>query len=254
MTDPDDALTGTSPEAADAVALDPEGLPIPDPDFEAKQKAKVMAFFTGETDDEPVLHATDPGRWRDLSARVPGLLVTSAGGACPFQSEGTLHGYPYYFRYRSGWVSLELRHPQTEEHSSEHLYSAGMEYGDDLAGWLDRDEFITLLTTLVPQLQRAPYLWEFAGVAVEVENVAADGEPVNLRFTHTDTPETYRAWGHTPQAAYERLHEPSPWLVEHGWSIEAQAEHNRLKAIDPTPLNADTRDFPTLEPVFEVRL
>ena len=256
--------------------LTPDGLPVPDPDFTAKQKAAMMAYFTGDTDVEPVLFATDPGNFRDLSAKIPGLIVTSAGGACPFQSDGTLFGFPFYFRYRHGFAELEIRAPDTNALSSEHLYRAGIGYGDEYGGVLGRSEFCDLMIQLVPALERAPYLWEFQGVKIKIEDVAnpdplreweedildpeaaetrvpREPQPMDLRCTATGEPEVYRTWGATPAEAYARLHQPSQYLVSEGWSADMQAEQNRLKAIDPTPLNTDTRAFPVPEPVFEVK-
>lgn len=273
----------------DAPVLDEQGLPVPDPDFEAKQDAKIHAWFdaaaAGEdyADDEPVMYATDPGWFRDLSERIPGLLVHSAGGMLPFQSEGTLHGFPYYFRYRHGYAQLRVMDPNVNEDEAtlfEHLYSAGMDYGDEYGGILDRDEFCTLMITLVPQLERGAFLWEFVGIKVNVEDIANEPgpsideqilnrhdknwaaeqkarrerrKPPILRFTATDEPMTYQSWGTTPTEAYARLHEPSQWLVEKGWSVEDQRTNDRLKAIDPIPVNEDTRVFPDPEPVFTVR-
>lgn len=273
--------TSASPERE--VLLDADGLPVPDPDFHTKRKAALMAYFQSAADgipidmvDEPNMFATDPGFFRDLSARIPGLLVHSAGEMMPFQSDGTLCGLPYYFRFRSGHASLRLSHPDTNGSSFEHLYSAGMGYGDEYAGALTRAEFCDLMVALVPQLERAPFLWEFAGVKVRIEDIANPGagirhtgrpergqrparvdpaarKPPVLQFTATDVVEVYRAWGRTPAEARARLHEPSTYLVEHGWSVEDQSECDRLKAIDSTPLNADLRVYPSSEPVFTVR-
>lgn len=262
--------------------LDEQGLPVPDPNFEAKQKAAMLAYFNAsspdgyaaEDFDEPNMYATDPGWFRDLSARIPGLLVHSAGGMVPFQSEGTLHGFPYYFRYRHGYAQLRVMDPAVNEDEAtlfEHLYSTGMEYGDKYDGALDRDEFCHLMLTLVPQLERGPYQWSFAGVRVDVVDDAnprpatfttwdeelaylrSEKNPPQIRYVATTTPEVYKAWGTTPAEAYERLHEVSEWLVEKGISAEDQQTHDRLKAIDPTPLNTDERVFPDPEPVFTVR-
>lgn len=235
------------------VNLDRDGLPVPDPSFREKHKANVMRYLSGETNTEPVLHATDPGAFRDLSARIPGLLVTSAGGAFPFQSEGTLHGYPYYFRYRHGHAELQVHEHGTTPMSSARLYETSLAYGDEHGGTLDRDEFLFLMIAMVPMLCRARWLWEFAGVRVNIHDTDPEGEQVNLVFTATDTREVYRAWGYTPEEAWMRLHEPSPYLLERGWSAETQAEMYRLRAIAPTPLNSDTRNFPDPEPTFEVQ-
>lgn len=258
-------------------AGDAAGLPVPDPDFEAKRKAALIAYFAGETTVEPKMHATDPGWFRDLSARISGLLVESAGGVLPFQSEGTLHGLPYYFRYRGGYASLTVMAAPAAGEEADllcPLYAAGTDYGDDYAGSLSREEFYSLMLTLVPQLTEAAFLWEFQGVKVTIEDLsnpkpesldvlverrhqpvsgsAPERNPPDLRFTATDAPEVYRARGVTPADAYARLRETSQWLVSKGWSEDAQRANAAAKAIDPTPVNTDTRTFPYPRPVFEV--
>lgn len=273
MTDP------TPQQPVGAPALDADGLPVPDPEFDAKHKAAFMAYFSGDTTVEPKMNATDPGRWRDLSARIPGLIVESAGGVCPFQSEGTLHGLPYYFRYRSGYAGLSLMEPATDGDEVDllcPLYAAGTEFGEPLDGYLDRDQFVSLMLLLVPQLEPAAFLWEFEGVEVIVEDLAnptdgprrssrprrgegpssrptprAERNPPEFRFTATDVPQVYRARGNTPAEAYEQLHAVSGYLLDHGWSEEAQRTNNTAKAINPNPINTDDRAFPYPRPVFE---
>lgn len=227
--------------------LDADGLPLPDPDFAAHRRAEAAAFFTGESEIEPVLHATDPGTWRDLSARIPGLLVTSAGGACPFQSEGTLHGLAYYFRYRHGQATLAVG----GDPIGAPLYSAALTYGDDYDGILDRSQFSDLMARLVPALTRARFQWQFTGFEVEITE-RPDG---TLTFSTTDTAQTYWAWGRTPAEAHARLHEPSAALTERNprWTLGIQREAARARRIDPTPVNTDDRTYPDPEPVFTAR-
>lgn len=277
-------MTEPRPEPA---AVDSDGLPVVDPNFKANQKEIGIAFFSGESVVEPKMHAADPGWFRDLSAKIPGLLVESAGGVCPFQSEGTLQGMPYYFRYRSGYVSLTTMEPLSDDVDEVDtlcpLYVAGTEFGEPLDGYLNRQQFVDLMLALVPQLEPAAFLWEFEGVEVKVEDLAnpapedweaalvrqkrprrrerpsarpaprAERNPPEFRFTATDTPHVYRARGVTPAEAYENLFTISGYLLSHGWSEEAQRTNNATKAIDPTPLNHDYRAFPYPRPTFEVR-
>jgi hypothetical protein len=251
------------------IELDADGLPVPDPDFAKKHEDAFMDFLTapGELGDDRDfdMWAVDPGAWRALSELIPGLIVTSAGGVCPFQSQGTLHGLPYYFKYRHEFASLQVGQAGKDPFS-DYLYHAGFEYGDE-GHSIDGLEFGQLMLRLVPALERAPFLWQFQGVSVDIEDAANPSEPrdeignpppktnpMDLRVSATEHPEVYHGWGITAAEGYAHLHEPSEWLVEKGWSEEFQAEMRRAEAIDPTPLNDDDRVFPDPEPVFEVRL
>ena len=95
---------------------------------------------------------------RDLHARVPGLTVGQAGGLLPFQSEGTWHGHPYYFRYRGGTASLRVGGPDVV---SSPLWNATVLYGHAQAGCLDMDEFTYLFCVLGRKLQQAEYRYTF---------------------------------------------------------------------------------------------
>lgn len=39
---------------------------------------------------------------------MSGLIVTSLGGMCPTQAEGTMNGNPFYFRARHGEWTLDV--------------------------------------------------------------------------------------------------------------------------------------------------
>lgn len=246
----------------DAVNLDAEGLPIPDPDFDAKRKAAFMAYFKAAADGDdfnsmpgPSLYGDDPGNWRDLSALIPTLLVTSAGGSCPYQAEGTLHGYDFYFRYRGGSASLEVA---SDPDSLGSLWYASRAHGGRYDGTLGRQDFIDLMVVLVADLQPAPFLYEFSGYKIKVVHDEAadsgqpDDAPKTLHIETTDTPEIYRSWGHTPREAIDRFAEPSAYLTEHGWSEESQRQAVDAQRLDPTPLNTDNRTYPSETPRFEV--
>lgn len=222
---------------------DPDGLPVPDPDFNAKHKQAFLDYLAADSaePDGFDLYAQDPGAWRDLSARIPGLLITSAGGACPFQVEGTLHGLDFYFRYRHGYADLRVgdafRH---------HLYQSGTAFGDEWAGVLSHEEFADLMAQLVPELAPASFCYEFVGVKVDVER----GEDGNLVFTPTEETCTYYGWGHSAEEAHAALDSISEYLLDHGFSEADQRRLHAAQAPRPTPLNTDERVFPDPAPVF----
>lgn len=154
-----------------------------------------------------------------LTSRVPGLVVTDAGGAMPFQAHGTWHGYPFYFRYRSGHASLDISTDQDTVFSTPY-WSAGCQYGDDYDGSLNMDEFIELFTRLGSQLVRAPFAYHFPD-RDEAEDPARGGAWV---------------WGHTLAEACRSL----------------RTEVDDPDRFLPTPSNRDTRAFPPAGPQFVV--
>ena len=44
----------------------------------------------------------------EFEARFPAVQVKWAGGIAPFQAEGTINGWPFYFRSRNSITSLEI--------------------------------------------------------------------------------------------------------------------------------------------------
>jgi hypothetical protein len=102
-----------------------------------------------------------------LLARVPGLQVHTFGGAMPVQAEGTWHGYPFYFRYRRGYATLELGAPVPGDQQDGRdpvrvpLWSAEVAYGDRLQGVLTEAEFADLFCQVAGRLRRADFAFRF---------------------------------------------------------------------------------------------
>lgn len=185
-------------------------------------------------------------RWAELEASIPGLVVESAGGSVPFQSEGTLHSMPYYFRYRGGGASLRLSpvgHDDT--HMDTVLYSASLSYGDWLSGSLNPDEFSDLMRQCVVSLSIAPISWKFRGLRV---NFKTDSRG-NLAFEPTEETRFYQGWGYTAEQGYAALHD---YLDSFDLTDEQLEELKAMECIERQPLNEDDRVFPTVPPVFSV--
>ncbi|MFS0885231.1 hypothetical protein [Aeromicrobium sp. 179-A 4D2 NHS] len=256
-------------------------IPVPDPDFEAKRKAAFESYFEktnaiaeavkeeaaaeerevgpldalfaiadarDNDDDEPNLHMTDPGRWAALSAAIPGLLVESAGGACPYQSEGTIKGYPYYFRYRSGHASLKIGMPGTKPYGWDTvLWDASKQHGDDYDGFLEPEEFANLMIELVPQLERAPRWWRVPGNKVRFREVPDDitGDMKVEAYVTGEQDDTLCV-AYTAEEAVERLTEMARSGV--GGRV---GDYSHLLGFDVDAIDPDDRVWPDPEPVFE---
>lgn len=186
--------------------------------------------------------------YRPLLLRFPDLRLDEAGGACPFQAEGTLFGIPFYFRFRHNWASLRLGADVFDKP----LYSAGAEFGThEDQGTLTDGEFMDLMSVLIPALERAPICWEFPGVEkVRPLDLTGDGAVVETG-AEIIRPHVYRSWGKTPAEAWAAMHEPSAWLRdEHGVSFETQADWVAARQMVNETLTVDDRVFPDPEPDF----
>jgi len=71
------------------------------------------------------------------------LVITTLGGNCPVQAEGTVDGTPFYFRARWGSWSLAVGENCVGAAESEDgVWVREREYGDGRydAGWMSVDE------------------------------------------------------------------------------------------------------------------
>lgn len=173
-----------------------------------------------------------------LEFRFPALEITQAGGVCPFQAEGTLHGMAFYFRYRHGYA--ELRIPSRQGWFKP-LYCAGAEFGtSEDQGWLDGPEFVEVMSQLIPRLERARIFWEFPGV-----------EPEAIGQIKAGTPRNYGDWGYTPEQAWASMHEPSQYLTGRGFDAETQAQWIAARRMSPVTVTVDNRVFPDPDPFIQ---
>lgn len=97
-----------------------------------------------------------------VMAYPDGLLeVDQAGGVAPYQAEGTLSGYPFYFRYRNGNATLSVG---GADPVSEPYWKSTVAYGNPLDGSLTLKEFFYLFTLLASRLDIAKTRYKFKPV------------------------------------------------------------------------------------------
>lgn len=198
-----------------------------------------------ETGDKFDLYAQDPNDWSELAKLIPGIIITSAGGIVPFQAEGTLHGYPFYYRDRHGVAELRIGAVGSTDHilPSGALYNASVETPE-----FEGDKnFVKNLYSLVPKLEKGPFLYRFVGRKPKFKNDGAWSYTIDS----ADTEEAL-GWGHTPEEAYVNSSMPSSYLEEKGFALEAQRKFWIDRDVDPRPTNADERVYPSPEPDFRV--
>lgn len=169
-----------------------------------------------------------------LEYRFPGLEFTGAGGACPFQAEGILHGASFYFRFRHNWAELRIQ----GDNWFQPLYSAGAQFGaNEDQGWLDGPDFVAVMTQLIGELEHSTIYWEFEGVKTH-----------NAGRIKAGTPTRYGSWAHTPEEAWQRMHEPSEYLRGKGVDDAKQAEWLAARKMNPQTITVDARVFPNPDP------
>ncbi len=185
--------------------------------------------------------------YADLHNRIPSLIMTQAGGACPFQAEGTIDGQAFYFRYRGGSASLRVGEQTEGEVISASLWSAGMEYGHGLDGDLSPAEFTYLFCSLVRGLEKSMYRYDFylksEGPGAVITKTRSDGT------TYT-RPKHLFGWGHNPWDARRECCER-----EKDYRERFPTEY----LDDPAPElcdyvtdTIDTRVYPKVRPAFHV--
>ncbi len=103
---------------------------------------------------------TTENRIPELLKRAPGIRVHSFGGNVPFQAEGTWYGYWYYFRYRSGYVTLAIA-DTPEGTTLKPLWKKGINYGGEYDGSLNKEEFVTLFCQLAQTMEKSPFFYIF---------------------------------------------------------------------------------------------
>lgn len=190
------------------------------------------------------LYEQDPSDWDFLSEFIPGLVITSAGGACPFQALGTLKGFPFYLRARGEWVTLHLSAPDTNPVGVESLYYAGMAAPFSFGA----KEFCEFMLKLVPALEKSPFRWEFEGYKLNMP------DKNSWDSVRTEEKEINYGWGANPEEGWANTQEISEYLLKYGCTEDLQRKRLELMEISKTPLNQDNRVFPEVDPIFEVRL
>lgn len=170
----------------------------------------------------------------ELMAEYPYLTIQYAGNGYPFQAGGAIHNQGFYFRFRHNYASLRVG----GDLHFKALYAASAEYGEgEDQGWLEPEEFVVLMRMLIPRLERAEIFWEFPGIVGEDIGPRKAGEP-----------DTYGDWGHTPEHAWCRLHEPSGFLLAHGFDEERQRQMRAAQQLRPQTVTVDDRVFPDPDP------
>lgn len=178
----------------------------------------------------------------ELERRISGLSITSLGGVCPYQAEGTLGDYKFYFRSRGCYAALKLDKDDPVGFNVQ--WSAGKDLPEE-EEFTDHEQFKELMIELVQNFKKYPFRYEFLGKKINIERV----DDV-LTAEVSDEGEIYYGSGHSPEEAYSSLFKISQYLLENGFSEDFQNQMYELRNVNPEPLNKDDRVFDTTEPPF----
>lgn len=175
---------------------------------------------------------------------VPGLVVSSAGGFVPYQAEGLINGFPFYYRAEWDYSSINIGHPDEPAPYlwDEALWTATI---NDFEG-STHASFIEALTRLLPKLERTPHLYRFPCHAYEFTGPNGSWE----WSINKDDTDYVQGIGMTPEEGYQKASEPSAYLAERGFTPERQREFFVAKEPAKTPLAVKERKYPSPEPVF----
>lgn len=214
-------------------------------DFD-KQKKKAFLEYLQNPDSglDFDLFAQDINKWAWLDEFIPGIIITSAGGSMPFQAEGTLLGYPFYYRSEHYYAEIRIGamdgdKPYLRESA---LYSARIENEHYLGG----ETFVKDLTRLIPLLEKAPFLYRFPCKEIKwAEGFAS--------FEVLDQDTTEAGWGHTPEEAYAWAQKTDEWIRTKSETWYRMMPYAfEAREVSRIPVNQDTRVYPDVKPDFRV--
>lgn len=189
------------------------------------------------------LYAQNISEWAFLQEVIPGIVISSAGGWFPFQAEGILQGYPFYFRSEQGSSSLKLGNPDDPE--SCYLLYNSLYYAKYDMEVKTFEDFVLCLVKIVPLLQRSPFLWRF-----KARKFSGSFQVPVIE----DSWDEVVGWGYTPDEGYFTSGEPSLYLESVGVSKDAQTALWLAREVSTEPLNEDPRVWSDVDPDFKVNV
>lgn len=244
-------------------------------EFEKKQKEALLKYFDEYEEGQEIefdMYARDIADFAWLKEFIPGIVIYSAGGVCPFQAEGYLDGFNFYYRERGGVASIQLANSKNECYDlATALYTADIEVEEfrEGLGW-----FSTLMN-LIEKLEKPPYRYSFQKNAIDYGpdgNTPTKKLDENGNVIHTDFP----GWGFTVEEAFENASNAIEGMRERFCNrtkvdpetrgIVPDPENNRsneqfdeyVKMINLQPIVVEVegidRAYPEKEPVFEIKV
>lgn len=199
------------------------------------------------------IYAQDQADWIWLSDIIPELVVSSAGGAVPFEAEGLLHGFPFYYREEHGYAELRVGEADGGMPVPwRSLYSAKLQYAENESRSLGMEAFGRFMMKLVPDLAVAPFMWIFPSYEVKFAN---DGQGT-YEVLDTLSDRGHSGYGFTVEEAWANAFKTIPGIELYNpiFTEEFQLKLKRDTMAGNEPLNEDDRIFPAQMPDFRVNM
>lgn len=244
-------------------------------EFEEKQKEAFVNYLTSYKEGQEIefdMYARDIADFNWLKEFIPGIVIYSAGGILPFQAEGYLDGFNFYYRERGGVASLKLANSKEDCYDlASALYTAEIEVEEFREGF----GWFSTLMNLIEKLEKPPYRYEFQKNAIDY---GADGNTPTRKLDENGEVihSSFPGWGFTVEEAFtsasnaiERMRErfcnrtkvdpetreivPDP---ENNRSNEQFDEYVKMINLQPIVDFAEGFDrvYPEKEPVFEIKV
>lgn len=246
-------------------------------EFQEKQREALFELLkSGNTDDDLDfdMYARDIADFAWLKEFIPEIIIYSAGGFCPFQVEGYLGEFNFYYRERGGFASLTLAMSKDDCYSAaDNLYRSSIEVKEfrEGTGW-----FSTLMN-LIEKLERNSYLYQFQTDEIDYgPNNNPDEIKKKLDKNGEVVHGTAPAWGFTAEEAFEKAakleylydfftnrkkyneelkkYVPAPELNWTEDQISNYIELSNVQFIVIEERSSKKRTYPEKEPVFEINV
>lgn len=184
------------------------------------------------------LWARDVNDFKFLQERIPDIVVTSAGGLCPFQVEGMVQDYYFYLKARGGVTTLKISDSEERVYLEPH-WSSTIERETSFYDLEDN------LVELFHLLTKANFCYKFEGHEIDF----------NTKQVDKNTVRTVWSRGYSSEEAWNNIfvHYSSDLLLEKLQLTKTRwVELLKECEFNKTPSNQDLRVFPETQPVFLV--
>lgn len=243
----------------------------------------ICELLSGSSDDHEQFdpRAQDINDWAWVQEFAPELIIYSAGGQLPFQAEGFIKGFPFYFRTEDGYASLRVSDSkETLFPPVKSLYSSSITVENK---GLTGKEWISYLFTLIEKLDKTEKQFFFKANSIDYE---AEGEKFGLSVKKEKDLTSYDkefkdivGWGNTADKAFEEAKKFISVSLYHtycqktklvkdsngeyveipddrNWSEEKFAYYAKLIDLQPIVVKiiGDDRNYPVPEPEFVVNV
>lgn len=228
------------------------------------------------------LYAQDVNEWAWVQEFVPGLIVRSAGGALPFQAEGYLGDFEWYFRAEDEYASLRVANDYEGLFPiSAALYSSSIdtsEFEDTVE--MVQKHWVGFLLSCIERLKKTEYLYHFECNAINYEASDVEyGLDVKRDSEGNVVSDTVVGWGYTADEAFAKavdyttfynfycvnsyedmkntnLHDIWERYENRLWSEEKLTHLLKLRDVRPVVVHVEgvEREYPENEPDFTVRV